>query len=462
MLTFRVDFPGCGLSDFAPQEAKAYSTNALAELLATAIAKFRDNENNQKIVLVGHSMGCSINVLLASTSSPSTHSVRDHIVGMVSICPRASEPSKQEKAAVRRLAWMPASVFDLFRRYDRRGGVDSRSVKRIVGKDAKPELRKLQLLFNQQTQSDVFLRMVVEVARSQLMLAQRIWENVKVPLFLVGGEADNITPAAEIEQIARWLTFPSEEEESHVPQHSKPRAVYLPTSAGDAATVEESMQPDDIHKPEMRPRTDSGGIIQDDQRKTKHSVPLKTTIFPPPAGHGLMYSSSTVRILSGMMESFFSSHIDERLGIGWQMHHLTTSGKWDVKNLKKWQNVDPCSEPMGGIFRAMKTMREVDEEHCPREFAKRYGSRTLADGVAIVLDISHETPVYDSKGLEEGGVEYHKFPTVSKEKPKAEEADSFVALVDELRQSPAMQPSGKEDSNVKPTIAVHCHYGFNR
>jgi protein-tyrosine phosphatase len=187
---------------------------------------------------------------------------------------------------------------------------------------------------------------------------------------------------------------------------------------------------------------------------------LKTTIFPEPAAHGLMYSTSTVRILAGMIESFLSDHIDERLGAAWQLHTLTTAGKWDVKNLKKWQAVDACSEPIGGIFRAMKTMREVDDVHSPQEFVKHWSSAVIPDGVAVVMDISHETPVYRPAGLEDGGVEYMKFPTVSKEKPKAEEVEQFIALVDKLRKSSKFEPTG--NGTARPTIGVHCHYGFNR
>jgi len=139
---------------------------------------------------------------------------------------------------------------------------------------------------------------------------------------------------------------------------------------------------------------------------------------------------------------------------------MTTSGKWDVKNLKKWQSVDPCSAPIGGVFRAMKTMREVDDVHQPKEFVKRFSSSVLPDGVAIVVDISHESPVYDPKGLEEGGVEYHKFPTVSKLPPTPDEVEQFISLIDQLRRSEKVQP--KDGEAVHPVIGVHCHYGFNR
>lgn len=200
--------------------------------------------------------------------------------------------------------------------------------------------------------------------------------------------------------------------------------------------------------------------VQHEEASTKHSIPLKTCIFAAPASHGLLYSTTNVRILSGYIENFLARHVDERLSPGWQLRHLSTSGKWDVKNLKKWQAVAPCSDPIAETFRAMKTMREVDDEHSPPAFVKKYSWKVIPNGVAMVVDISLDAPVYDKAGLENGDVEYHKFPTVSKQPPGADEVEQFIALIDTLRQSPKLQDA--EEGVPRPTIGVHCHYGFNR
>ena len=78
-------------------------------------------------------------------------------------------------------------------------------------------------------------------------------------------------------------------------------------------------------------------------------------------------------------------------------------------------------------------MREVDEEHSPKEFVKHFSAHVNPTGVAVVIDISHETPVYHPEGLQDAGVEYIKFPTVSKEKPKPEEVDEFIKIIDKIR-----------------------------
>lgn len=447
-----IDLPGCGLSDFAPDDRKAYTTHALAELLATAIGRYRDTQNSQKVVLIGHSLGCSITVLLASSSSPLAHLLDGLVVGIVSICPSAKSPTKREAATMHRLGRIPILLFDLFRWYDRRGGLYSRSVERMVGSAADEKTRKLQLKYNEQSQSAVFLRMVGEGIGRTGLPGKEIWTGVKVPLFLIAGEADTLTPPAEVERIIEWLTDSSIHNGPDHQDMGEQKKSPVPSTAGDAVAAQNHIQRIDADL--ETPRTDSGTVIKDEHTATKHAFALKTTIFPQPSGHGLMYATSTVRILSGMIENFLSNHIDQRLGASWQLQHLTTTGKWDVKNLKKWQAVEACSVPIGGLFRAMKTMREVDDVHCPKEFVKHFSHSVLSDGVGIVIDISHESPVYHPKGLEDAGVEYHKFPTVSKEKPKAEEVERFNAIVDKIRES---------HGNIPPaTIGVHCHYGFNR
>ena len=121
----------------------------------------------------------------------------------------------------------------------------------------------------------------------------------------------------------------------------------------------------------------------------------------------------------------------------------------------------------------MKTMREVDDTHNPTEFVKRFSSRVIPDGVAMVVDISHESPVYNPEGLEQGGVEYHKFPTVSKLPPTADEVEHFISLIDQLRRSLKLALDDRGDSAPhvtaaiatgelkppQPTIGIHCHYG---
>jgi pimeloyl-ACP methyl ester carboxylesterase/protein-tyrosine phosphatase len=471
-----IDLPGCGLSDFKPNQVDAYTTTAFAELLFAAIDRFRDKEVNQKVVLIGHSMGCSISALLASSSSPLAHLCSDHILGMIAICPRSSPLSPHDLSSIQRLNRIPSWLFDMMRMVDRRGGLDSISVARVVGKDADVLTRKLQLQFNLQSKTPVFQKfclgmhtMETRTAASgeKSLLGERIWSGIKVPLFLIAAESDKLAPPKNAEQIAKWLTeeqkstnrpTTTEKDEEIAPdQQAKEAGSLQPLAvAGDVQIAHEQLADFQLDEPSIANST----AIHEENASTKHSLALKTTIFPAPASHGLLYDAADVRILSGLIENFAAKHIDARLSPGWQLQFLTTSGKWDVKNLAKWQSIIPCSDPIAGVFRAMKTMREVDDEHNPTRFVEKFGASVLPDGVAMVLDISHESPVYDKAGLERAGVEYHKFPTVSKLPPTTAEVEQFLSLVDGLRQAPCMQPS--EDGSRRPTVGVHCHYGFNR
>lgn len=463
-----IDLPGCGLSDFQPMNPEAYKIDALAQLIAEAINQHKDAENGQKVVLIGHSMGCSLATLLSSTTSPLSHVISEHIIGLIAICPRAEPvPASQASRLKLILNWMPVSLFDMYRTYDRIGGLESSSVSRHAGKDADPETKRLQLRFNEQSRSEVFFAMASGLLPENVngnvsggLPSKDIWSGLRIPTFLIAGETDHVCPPAHVEKIVQWLghgTKPSTTEPAD--------GSVLPVAAGEI--------PSDDSEHHIDVATNSDGAVEGKSstevlsesrqpngppESSKPHFALKTMVFPAPASHALLYSTSIVRPLSGLIQSFTATHIDHRLSLGWQLQHLTTEGKWDVKNLAKWQAVEPVSEPIGGIFRAMKTLREVDEKHTPKVFVKHFGAKNRVNqGVRMVVDISHESPVYDPKGLEEGGIEYHKFPTVSKLPPTIDEVRAFIALIDSLRTQLA-----KEGGCNDAVIGVHCHYGFNR
>ncbi|KAK5109141.1 hypothetical protein LTR62_007503 [Meristemomyces frigidus] len=145
-----IDLPGCGQSDFKPDNPAAYTTSVFAELVSAAIEHYRDAENNQQVVLIGHSMGCSISALLASSASPLQKTLKlDCIIGMVALSPRSGPFTPREARSVKQLSYLPVPVFDLIRMWDRRGGVNSASISRLVGEFADFETRQLQQRFNE-------------------------------------------------------------------------------------------------------------------------------------------------------------------------------------------------------------------------------------------------------------------------------------------------------------------------
>ncbi|KAG0648933.1 Polynucleotide 5 -triphosphatase [Hyphodiscus hymeniophilus] len=475
-----IDLPGCGLSSFEPKDWDAYTTDALAELLSIIIDDYRERDAGQGVVLIGHSMGCSLAAKIASKTSSDISVLSDHVVGLVAVCPKAEPPTEPQVATFRKLLWIPNLMFDTWRRWDRRGGIESPSVHRFVGGNADIETKKLQERFNSQSRTAVWRRMAsgsLPVYENGVpkggLPGREVWSGLEVPVFLVAGESDNITKPIEIEKIASFLgkshpvQIAMDEESKPIPEAATPLDYTIELGSSKITStqiagleekdfVERNPSTNTIQDAHEDPSTPNEELSEVPPQPLKPKKVLKTTIIPAPASHALLYMPSQVRILAGLISDFLCSQVSPRLSLGWQLQFLSTAGKWDVKNLAKWQAVTPVSEPIAGIFRAMKTLREVDESHCPEVFVQNWGSQ-----IKNIVDISHESPVYDPRGLEKGGIHYHKFPTVSKIPPTGEEVTTFIALVDRLREEQKLRAE-KENLHQKLYLGVHCHYGFNR
>jgi len=445
-----IDLPGCGRSAFSPTSWDAYVPKALADLLSVAISQQSDQNLDQGVILIGHSMGCSFSVLVANALRTI------EVLAIIGICPQATPPSDKQLAAFEKLLLVPTPIFDIWRTWDRRGGAQSASVARLVGKEANIEVKKLQERFNRQSKTAVWRRMAWGAlpSRNGSEASQRgipgldDWASLKIPLFLVGGEGDNITKTDQIIKIGRALGKVDR------PRTGQPTEQSPPSMNGNTDhPLAEGKRKSSASKTELTVIGDSIQSLSTIRSYSKKRQVLKTSILPSPASHAILYDPATYRTLAGLIQTFLYEHVDTRLSLGWQLQHLSTEGKWDVKNLAKWQAVRPVSEPIAGIFRAMKTLREIDETHSPEVFVRNWKGKIKA-----VIDISHESPVYDPKGLDEGGIEYHKFPTVSKIPPTREEVQDFIKLVDRLRTSSTTSHEGGDDA----LTGVHCHYGFNR
>ena len=208
-----IDLPGCGLSQFSPTEWGAYSINALAEVLIAAIEDHVDRENGQGVILIGHSMGCSLSAMVASSKSNLCGSVKFDIIGTIAICPKASVPPPEALAQMRKLLAIPTPIFDLWRMWDRRGGPDSVSVRRFVGAKADLATKKLQERFNQQSQTAVWRRMAYGLlppiqASSDAVAGLpglELWSGITCPIYLIAGEGDKITSPEEVSIISKSL-----------------------------------------------------------------------------------------------------------------------------------------------------------------------------------------------------------------------------------------------------------------
>jgi pimeloyl-ACP methyl ester carboxylesterase/protein-tyrosine phosphatase len=448
---FGIDLPGHGKSAFSPKAYEAYTFQAFCDLWQAAIDAICKEHGHQKVLFIGHSMGCSVATKLATSSSPSYQ-----VVGVVAICPKSTPPSPSQAKQARRFLSLPDALLNVLRALDRRGGLNSKSVERMAGKAAGVDLRRLQLSFNRSFRTAVWKRSALGMlpiydalgVASGGLPGKEVWSKIEVPLFLIAGEADTVTTADEVTKVVSFLQTKIE----GTPLSHASSGQPIPTAVNGLASGT-SNKPD-----QNAPSADETayGTLPTTYETSSHSSNvIKTAILPSPAAHALMYDHATYRTVAGLIEDFLARYISPQLSLGWQLQQLTTSGKWDVKNLEKWKKVLPVSGPIGhppesGIFRAMKTLREQDDIHTPSVFL-----RDWRDKIFAIVDISHDTPIYDTKALEQGGIQYHKFPTVSKVPPTTVEVADFIALIDRLRAEPAHTEQNQQ-------IGVHCHYGYNR
>lgn len=344
-----VDLPGCGLSHFAPTKWDAYTTDALLDLLETVINEHR--EKDQGIVFIAHSMGT---VLAARLSNPqSTHgTLASHVMGLVAICPVAESPSEEKVRVFRRLLWIPEFLFNIWRAWDRWGGPDSVSVKRFAGPDADLETRQLQDRFNSQSRSPVFRRMAwgsipvyTHGKPSGGLFGGPAWAGLDLPVYLIGGKHDEVTPPKEIEKIERIINSPHVNGDEVSPDHSKsndstttvnddtPSSAPIPDSAAPVDTgkpkrdlpssIESISNEDFEHQRQLDNSEDSfenpttPRDMEAPQNKTppqpKHPAKVVKTILLP-AGHAVLYSKS-VRTLAGLVSDFMNDHITGRFSL---------------------------------------------------------------------------------------------------------------------------------------------------
>ncbi|KAI1213528.1 uncharacterized protein F4807DRAFT_456874 [Annulohypoxylon truncatum] len=491
-----IDLPGCGLSQFAPTLWDAYTTDALTDLLETIIEGYR--EKDQGLVLIAHSMGTAIAARIANKQSAFYLRPPSHVMGLIAICPVSGPQPPKVVRSVRMLLWLPDFIFNLWRTWDRRGGPESASVKRFVGPGGDLEARQIQDRFNSQSRTPVFRRMAWGALPTHFisekpvggLFGEPTWAGLDIPVFLIGGDYDSVTPPREIETIRGLLesaTKPaplssgvtSERSDSASSQVASEHPGDIPSNVTEARAIVDAAAPVSTSaKPRDMPQSIDAITDEDFTRKQpptanvednyedpttprdqesiggippqpRHpSKVVKTSLLP--AGHALLYMPNTVRVLAGLIGDFMNDHVTGRFSLGWQLQHLSRDGKWDVKNLAKWKSVKPVSEPIGGVFRAMKTLREVDEEHSPKVFAANWG-HIIKD----IIDISHTDPVYDPKSFGDG-IKYHKIP------PTETEVANFIKLVDRIREDQKERAATEPDWSPDHVIGVHCHYGFNR
>lgn len=369
-----IDYPGGGRSEYTVTSWDAYSSQALLELLDVIIEHHRDKAAGQNLVLIGHSMGTALAAALANKKSRSVSSLADHVVGLVAICPLSGPWDKSTTALLRRLLWVPGWLFDLWRMWDAMGGPQSLSVTRFVGPDAEPELRLLQYRFNQQSRTAVWRRMAYGALPVYTdgkpvggIPGPDAWAGLDLPVFLIAGEKDRVTPPGEVDKIIEALQSGGSASESDsgsvrcpefgsvkaaVPADISPKPQYhipptpnvLEDGRTRASQLDRGNAPeDDAHQDpstplEMEPSEASGQSTSLPPQPRHPTKAVQSIVMPAPANHALLYMPRSARALAGLISDFLAARVTQRLSLAWQLQYLSCEGKWDVKNLIKWKS----------------------------------------------------------------------------------------------------------------------------
>ncbi|KAJ1986656.1 hypothetical protein H4R33_003224 [Dimargaris cristalligena] len=154
---------------------EAYTTESLVQDIIEGIAPY----TNYRIVVIAHSYGNCLAIKLFPH-------IQASVAGMVLIAPGdVTHPPH-----VTRLLQFPEWIIEIFRMLDRYGGTESTSVRRMVYKTADPELKELQLFWNESSRTSVFRRTMLGMA----WVRSDDFRAITCPLLLIPGEFDPIHP----------------------------------------------------------------------------------------------------------------------------------------------------------------------------------------------------------------------------------------------------------------------------
>lgn len=362
---------------------------------------------HKKVILVGHSMGTHLCIKAAALLP------KHKVEGLVLLSPpRLHDDVETPPAGIvglmRFFTYFPF-LFNLFRVWDRLGGLNSHSVLRQVTLNSNIYIKLRQFRWNMDSLTPVLLRYVngfEKATHSELISAVSRFNDVSsdkrtyAKTFVACGVEDKMTPVGAIHEIHKLLT-------------------------------------DYFH------------------REVSQVMEVKN------AGHSLLLAKP--EFISGIILNHFELHLPERLHISpaWvlKLKADISGDKWGLKNERKWLQIQGISHNItNGLQVApllgMKTLREGDATHSPKVVEDIFygsGHSPVQGKLVAIVDISADIPPYSPKSFEK--IQYYKCATVSKVVPDKTAIRRFLQLIDDILSS---------TTEPQPLVAVHCHYGFNR
>ena len=222
-----------GLKDPPPPSQNSNTTTLLCQPTSaqpiTSSSSPRLPLTLPSIVLVSHSYGASLAVHLAPRLSP-------FVKALALISP--STPTNPHIQSRVKFLSTPDFLLNFYRWWDRRGGLFSHSVNRYVNSSASTFIRSKQLYWNTSSQTPVVKRMI-QGCRFPGAPAFTSLAMSRIPILLIGGQGDKVTPPQEMAVIHSWLTK-SHEDLSKNPKTGKSiyPSPYLVPEAGHSIIVE--------------------------------------------------------------------------------------------------------------------------------------------------------------------------------------------------------------------------------
>ncbi|CAG8438712.1 2399_t:CDS:2 [Scutellospora calospora] len=176
-----VDLLGCGKSDIS-KRFDDYKTESLVDDLEELLKRYP----SETLAFICHSYGCCLGAFLYQR-------FKNTVKSMTFISVKA-EISEKELSQRKTIQSCPDIFFDIFRvMFDRRGGINSKSVNRMLHKDASVGLRTKQLQWNKQSRTFVWKRMLSGL---KWITCDDIRE-IQCPLLLISGQEAGHHPMVE-------------------------------------------------------------------------------------------------------------------------------------------------------------------------------------------------------------------------------------------------------------------------
>eukprot|EP00834_Sanchytrium_tribonematis_P003060 NODE_109_length_18665_cov_0.924486.p2 type:complete len:481 gc:universal NODE_109_length_18665_cov_0.924486:15440-13998(-) len=360
---------------------------------------------DKMFVIIAHSMGCGIAVYMNNI-------LKESVKGFVFIGSQYTINLERVKGLVK----LPLWVVELWRWYYRFGGIYGQSVKQYIFYPAASKQVKMdQARWNKQSRTETLFGIFNQIVWPD----DDLFRKIIVPVQLIVGEYDQSTPIKCTLEVFNFLNGYDQLEYKRV------------------LTRKLTIAPNAIHP---------------------------YPIVGLSCGHNVMSEDPFSTI--GYITHFFQ-HLKILCHPPSQSKEFKMDDPYALKNFKKWKVIQPVSGLIGNSkFRAMKILREIDDEHNPKLLIENY------ENVGLVIDMSRDVPPYNVaqfQSIHPKLIKYNRSNTpyeckgdslkpmyikqsfVSKIPPSEDDVEHFVNLC-------------KDYWEIYPNreISLHCHYGFNR